>query len=384
MLLIISLPLGSRPYLNYHLFQLLQFYLLLFCIQIIGYLISREIFDTILLNLCLKSYFYLISGLIIGYIFHKCGFDRSRSIRILVSIFVLIGFLNSIIVLLEWTSPVLKASIESILYHHPDMNIDYSKNEFRIRGLASVGGAGLSVFHALILLSGFWLYIQRIIGLTWLIILFFVIGGSIFFIGRSGFYLLATGITFMTLIFGGKQPKQILYILILFFILIGALLKYVDIFPEYVRIHSINLIFGGFDGLNEEGTIDILKSFYHLPNNFSQNLIGIGNFSGSFISGEATDPGFMKMLTAVGFVGASFFYSTLIIFAKKVISRSNCNYDEKFYIYFMFLSLFIMELKEPFLLQGYSSRALFMLLGLLLSYFYSNKIKNSGGFSIIK
>ena len=281
-------------------------------------------------------------------------------------IFVSIVVFNAIVVLLEFYYPSVRSLLESLLV--PDGRVDYADG-LRFRGLASAGGASLSVAHGLSVPIAYYLFRKNIIGPLALLLSVSAVLASLIFIGRTGFVVALLGILLVSVLTRASAQKTQLWFKVWVFILFIAslsLVSYLGVFydslPAHYQNYSINVFLGGSESLKSEGTISYVASFYAFPDDLLALVFGVGNFSGGFDSGYSLpgDPGIMKVLTAYGILGL-LFYLGLIVWCFSLPK----GYLKDILVISCIL-LISTELKEPLLFKGYSSRFFWLLVGVML------------------
>ena len=144
----------------------------------------------------------IMLGFSIAYIF-KDSQINSRSLE-LCKVFTSVMILNSIIVLFEFYLPSLRLLLESYLIE--DGKVDYA-NGFRYRGLASAGGASLSVAHGISIPLIYYLFKKNAIGPLRLLISITIVFTSLIFIGRTGFVVAFIGIVLVAFIIKSSSEK---------------------------------------------------------------------------------------------------------------------------------------------------------------------------------
>jgi len=108
--------------------------------------------------------------------------------------------------------------------------------------------------------------------------------------------------------------------------------------------------FNVFEFSNSSVT-DLSETTSFNVNNF---ILGNGYYSGPSDFLIQSDSGYWRMTNAIG-MGSVLFYSYFIFNAIKI------NFNHKFINYLLILILLVFEIKEPFLIQNYSARALLLI-----------------------
>lgn len=321
--------------------------------------------DFNLLKIQISVFIMILFGFCAGYILRNYQNQSELPIE-LCKIFVGIVFLNALVVLLEFYYPSVRSLLESLLV--PDARVDYA-NGLRFRGLASAGGASLSVAHGLAVPMAYYLFRQKIFGPMILLLSVSTLLVSLIFIGRTGFIVAALGILLVfVLTDASKQRTQLSYKAWVFILFIASLsmMSYLGIFydslPSHYQNYSINVFLGGSESLKSEGTVSYVISFYDFPDDPLALVLGVGNFSGGFDLGYSLpgDPGIMKILTAYGISGL-LFYVGLLVWCFSLPK----SYLKDILVIICILLIFT-ELKEPLLFKGYSSRFFWLLVGVML------------------
>lgn len=270
-----------------------------------------------------------------------------------------VGVVNGVVILVQVQVPQFRAVLESFFV--ASGNIDWTAG-FRYRGLASGGGASLSVLSAFMFYVALYLYgIKKISSLMFAISLI-VLVYSVFFIGRTGVLLMPIALLLYISSQGFRNFKILIFLVIagLFFILLG--LDYIKAFlieqyGEGFYRYSLGYFLEGKQGFEDEGTVGMIADFLTtVPRQFPEVLIGYGFYGGSDFY-PWTDSGYARMFLSVGFVFGFIFYGcALYIFQKSAHGRRA-----------LFLPLVgllaIAETKEGMMFSGYSSRLLFILMG---------------------
>lgn len=308
------------------------------------------------LKISLSLLFYIIVGFGL-YFFSK---KNNISFNDIVYIILLAVFLNSIVILIEVSYPAFRVLVESFLVDAG--NRDWSEG-FRYRGLASSGGASLSVLHAMGVVLLLYLFEEKYISILKSAIILFTIVFSIFFIGRTG--LVFVLIAFLLFIIFSK--KNLYFICLLILSILGVLLLYdylvsylIDMYGEGFYDYSLGFLVDGKEGVQNEGTITTIYDFLGvLPKTFPETLIGYGFYGGSHFE-PWTDSGYSRMFLSVGYIFGIIFYLCFLLIVKKVFLFKKT-------LFLMMIPLILLaEIKETLLFSGYSSRLLFIIVGFLI------------------
>lgn len=286
---------------------------------------------------------------------------------VLTKFFIYAIILNSIVVLLEFLIPSFRSFIESLLI--PSTRTDYMVG-LRFRGIASAGGASLSIAHGLSGVLLYYLYRKRLINPIFALVGILLCFSSLIFIGRSGILLLFVGIFFVHIMIKKTKAKRkisnVIFTFLAFFLIVVFVtnINYLyNMLPSFYQTYSLNLFMNGLEGIQNEGTLNSVIKFIVFPDSYVDLIFGIGNFSGGFEFGYLFpgDPGIMKLSTAYGIPLAFMIYLLIFIWC---INLPSGNLKEILFIMIIFFVIF--EFKEPFLFKGYSSRIFWTLIGLSL------------------
>ena len=282
--------------------------------------------------------------------------------------------LNSVLILLQILVPEFQGAIEK--YFVPADNIDFSQG-FRFRGMASTGGAGLSVMMALgciiLLFEKNLKFINPIIRL----VSAFLIIITLVFVGRTGIALLVVGIIAGLLL--NMRPSFIMTsaFSIFIFMVIGYFFwDHVSLFVEDrfepgVLKYALGFL-DGREGLENEGSLPVLISYLMtFPDTISSSLFGTGFYGGNQYS-FYSDSGVARVFLAVGYPVGLLLYFIYI----KMLTNGFRIKNSVFFI--SSALLFIAEMKEPLLFIGPAARLLAVYAICLTVYdnkalFYSRK-----------
>ena len=299
---------------------------------------------------------------------------KNISIDDLLFIILLVVVLNSLIILLELQFNSFRIFIEGYLDPISGNVINYAKG-YRLRGIASAGGAGLSISIPAAFIIALHLYDRGRLNSIFLIIIFLVLLSSVLVIGRTGLVLLIIPISmyFFMLLFRRKNGFAILrslsFIVIPMIIIAPFIYQYISdflslMFGEGFVKYAFGFLLEGRSGIEEEGTVGLMTEYIQvLPMEFPQALTGYGFYGGTEFY-PWTDSGFARMFLSVGFLLGIIFYLALY-YVYFLTYRLN-----KFLIGSFILVLTIAEIKEPLLYSGFASR-MFILISV---YYYCEDI----------
>lgn len=266
--------------------------------------------------------------------------------------------INGLVIIVEVFFPVFRDLIESFLV--ASGNIDWQEG-FRYRGLASGGGASLSVLVPVAVVMALHLYKEKYIGNLVLLSSVSILIFSLVFIGRTGGILLP--LVFVSFIFFNFRRYFLRVVGVLFFmaLVVGFGFEYfkqviIDRYGIGFFNYSLGFLLEGSGGIRSEGTIDIILGFLKvLPVTFPEVLIGYGFYGGSEFY-PWTDSGYSRMFLSVGYLFGTMFYACFLLLFRDVFSY------KPFLFFTIGFLLFIAEAKEPLLFSGYASRVYFLLL----------------------
>lgn len=286
-------------------------------------------------------------------------FQKKIDINKFLTYVLVVGLINSLIILLQVQYPSFRSVVESFFV--PSGNIDWTEG-FRYRGLASGGGASLSVLSAFMIYIALYLYAIGKISLTIAITSIIILIGSVFFVGRTGVLLIGVVFLIFLIVNFHQKIKNVSYLLLVLPVVLFFGFPYIKDFLIYnygesFYDYSLGLFIEGKDGLESEGTVGIIVEFMsHVPTEFPQILFGYGFYGGSEFY-PWTDSGYARMFLSVGFIfGAIFYLCAMYIFKKSS--------EGKYGIFIpLIIILLVAETKEGLLFAGYSSRTLLLLMG---------------------
>uniref|UniRef100_UPI0040496A90 hypothetical protein n=1 Tax=Flavobacterium sp. TaxID=239 RepID=UPI0040496A90 len=276
---------------------------------------------------------------------------------------LLIVVLNSLIIIISQFNPALKITLES--YLQAASNIDYESHEWRSRGLASAGGASLSIFHSIGILLAFSMAINKKISYLIMILSVLIIFFSMIFIGRSGLIFTILGVVVSILINVKKFSLVKLVTVPLIILIISFILLFILQENITASVLEYNL-FSTFDFnelKNDEGLLYFFGKHFEIPNNPFILLFGLGSFESVNNLGLYSDSGYMRIFYYFGFPVGLFFFIA-ILFILKIPKKYNS--ISPIYIPVLVV-LFVANIKEPVLYTGYSARLVFVISGFLLA-----------------
>lgn len=306
---------------------------------------------------------------------HKLSVDD------LLLLILLVILLNSVIIFLELQFGSIRSFIEGYLDPISGSSIDYA-NGYRLRGIASSGGAGLSISIPAAITIAFYLFDKGKLSLTLLLIFFLSLLGSAVVIGRTGIILSVIPIsTYLFLLLTRRiQIGSILKIFIfvvIFSLVIGPLFyRYItvffsEMFGDVFIKYAFGFLLDGRRGFEEEGTVSLMSEFIKvLPLELPQALTGYGFYGGSSFS-PWTDAGYNRTFLSIGFFFGSIFYC--LIYYMYLLPLT----ENKYLLGTLVLILSIAEIKEPLLFSGVAAR---MYILILIYYYCEKKLQTSKRF----
>lgn len=320
---------------------------------------------------------YLITGMSIG-LFWLPMLSFTSFCEKFLRIVLVVASLNSIIIIASFLVPDFRLFLESLLYQDPGSNINYLSRDYRLRGLAAGGAANQSLFLGSMVLLSIGLFLYNRISLLYASLNSFLLLSAVSLVGRTGYVAAFSGVAVLLLVYAFRETAR-LRVRKAFLLAITAVLFIIFLLPNIVNYffpvevfrYSLKFFYGGVDSISDEGTVGALFRFYHLPESFVDLLIGVGNGSGSFVAGEYTDPGYMKMFTAVGLFGALIFYASVIGILTRLAPGSGMSSVILGFACVWFLA----EFKEPFMLKGYLARTMWFLIGAMIVFDRLDRIK---------
>jgi hypothetical protein len=323
--------------------------LLLFCLvfisfygSIISYFYSIPQFQHFYIMLA----FFLVYISFLGiYLFMtNCGISFIH----ITNAIIFAAVVNSLIILFEFSFQPFRDFIENFLVQFPGSN--YATG-MRFRGLASAGGAGLSILNSLV----FAIILEKICLSAksgFLVLCAFIIFCATVFIGRTGLLI----ILLLSLYYSFRSYK-----IFIFSSVVGAFLMFSIVFLQdyFKQIFnddflwvSAGFLLEGIDWFENEGTMDALQTFYFWPSGINlfigYGFYGIGNFT------PWTDSGYMRSILSVGLPLSLIIYTIYLKFIFHGI------YLDRFFSLLLVI-LLVAEYKEPLLFSGFSSRVFILL-----------------------
>lgn len=266
--------------------------------------------------------------------------------------------LNFVIILIEANWNDFRLAVESVLA--PAGNLDW-KTVDRFRGIASSGGAGLSICTPIYIALVAYLFEKEKLGIISTIILSLIGIMATLVIGRTGLVAIPlVGLFYFFHYFiphmkdSKKRLKAFIFIISTVVVLLiskGFVEQYlISKFGSHYADYAFGFIFRGIEGIKSNASaMVVLKYITTLPSTFPEVLIGKGFYGGS-AHVPWTDSGHARTFFSVGYIWGLLFYGTLLFYYFK-------NYkQEKFLLGSIGAVLLFAELKEPLLFSGNGAR----------------------------
>lgn len=315
-------------------------------------------------SICVSVIISIVFGWLIASYIINHGVDAGNLLDQLLVICTISAVLNSSIILVEFFSPQIKSIIENFLLQNTE-GLIYAQHAFQLRGLASAGGAGLSVFNAITVL--FIIYLVRNDRLS---TFFAMVGASIItfsniFTGRTGliFSLLFTSVLVAIILVKNLKSGIIGVIravsFTITFLFLFSFLTVFDLDPEVVG-WAFEWVDGLLAGKFESASSDDLQTMLFLPDDPIHLLFGLGFFEGVGKIYSRTDSGYLKTILSIG-IPLTFLLYFYIIFIFFKVSQVSSNY--KWLVVSVLGTLLIVEVKEPFFYQNFTARVILLLSG---------------------
>lgn len=227
-------------------------------------------------------------------------------------------------------------------------------------------GIGLhSSMGSLILFSGCIALVvmrrKRYISATVFSILYTLVLGSTFLIGRTGFYFSIVLFLFYTLLSSDKSKTIYSGILVALFATYGLFL----ILSKMNANVASRFMAWSFEIFNEETRFDTINTLREMPfPKFSmQSFFGTNILRGITTNGTVirNDSGYVEMIGGLGYIGSFIYFSGYLnLFTAPNFERSNTK--SKLFSYFFIASIFIYEIKEPCILRYDVAMMIFVVL----------------------
>lgn len=337
-------------------FEIIGISFVLVLISMVGVLSSflHGIGQFVHLKVSLSLVFYIFLAHSLYFLFSRGGVEFNDFVHCA----LLATSFNSLVIIFEVYFPSLRQAIESFLLLSG--NIDWTEG-FRYRGIASGGGASLSVLVPVAVVLSLYLYSEKYLSLPGLIGHVCILVFSVFFIGRTGIVLLPVVAIFFVLFNAGKYLARTIavsFLLAIFMFLFFGSIKQALIEQYGIGFYNyaVGFLLPGGEGIEREGTVGTILEFLSvLPTTFPEVIFGYGFYGGSEFE-PWTDSGYSRMFLSVGYIFGLLFYVLFFLMFRNIL----------FYKPFLFLTigvlLLVAEIKEPLLFTGYSARLYIVIL----------------------
>jgi hypothetical protein len=287
----------------------------------------------------------------------KNGITKNQLLTIILFCYVI----NSIVIVLEVNFPAFRSFIEGYLVPISNSSINYSEG-FKLRGVASSGGAGLSMGTPVSLVLAIYLYDRQVLPTYMFCVVVCLLLFGVLVIGRTGLVLCSIPVfSYIVLLVSRANFSRLISMATISFLLLPFVYAltveyFSEIFNEGFLQYAVGFMLDGSDGFRDEGTVAvIIQHLTALPTEFPQIITGYGFYGGSDFY-PWTDSGFARTFLSVGLLGGGIFY--LIVY-RIYFSGFKKN---KFLIGNLILLLTLAEIKEPMLFSGLSSRMFILIL----------------------
>lgn len=315
-------------------------------------------------SICISVIISVVFGWLLASYLINHGADAGDLLDQLLVMCTIAAVVNSSVILVEFTLPEIKSIIESYLLQNPE-GLVYAEHPFRLRGLASAGGAGLSVFNAIAVLFLIYLQVNNKISTSFALLGAVAITCSNVFTGRTGLILSILFASILLIIVLVQNLKSGFYGLLrvisvaLFSLFSLSFLTNYDLDPE-VAGWAFEWVDSIGTGKLESASTEDLKTMLFLPDDPIHLLFGVGFFEGVGKIYPRTDSGYLKTILSIGVPLSILLYSAIIFMFFQVTKVSSK------YLWLVVSVLCVMlfvEVKEPFLYQNFAARMIFLLSG---------------------
>lgn len=361
----ILIPLGAMP------FGVASILLWLACYSGMVTLLRGANDFTFAIQIAKVSILYLGSGVVIGVV---CVLMRvPNSIDVLIRAFVVCCLVQAVFITASIFSVQFRVVMDSLFV--ATGNTNYLES-FRVRGFSASGGPALGINQAVGVLSALYIFLKTNNGKYFFIAL--IIWIPTFFVARTGFFV---GAAFIFLYFlSAKRTARLVRSFFLrpdglsgIVVFLGFLLIFSPNLGDFFEPEAFDRIGAAFQwgfelfinakmGSFETATTNALIEMLVIPSEPSFLLFGLGVFDTGAFGYERTDSGYLKTWYSSGLIGVFIFYSTIYFSLLNVAWKRNDRLFMDFMIIFV-STMFVVEIKEPFLYQNYLGRFVFILVG---------------------
>jgi len=318
-------------------------------------------------SICIAVVVYITFGWMLALFMDKKGTNSKELIDNILVISVVCAIFNSIVILIQYIYPEVRIAFESILVKS-NGDIDHINHPFRLRGIASGGGSALSLFNSIMILFLIFLVKKNRVSASFALFGALTLSCSNIFTGRTGLIigLIFTLILFFLILYKNLSIKNFDVRTILVFTLSSYAIYYLLTFDRWdaeVSTWAFEWVEGLYIGKFESSSTNALMSMLYLPDNPSHLLFGIGYFEGDGKIYLRTDSGYLKTLLSVGLPLSILVYGVIIFFFAKLIKASS---DYFWLVFFVIITMLLVEIKEPVFYQNFSSRMILLLSGVAM------------------
>jgi hypothetical protein len=351
----------------FFLFNPLFFIIIFFLFLALYHLLLSNLYDndaSYFLSICISVIISVLFGWLLASYLINQGVQTSDLLDQLLMICTIVAILNSSIILVNFKFPEIKSIIESYLLQNTE-GLVYAEHPFQLRGLASAGGAGISVFNSIAVLFLIYLVSNNKITTSFALLSAVVITCSNVFTGRTGLILsLLFTSTLLIIILIKNLKSGFIRVISAISVAIFSffLLDYSTIFdldPE-VAGWAFEWVDGLITGKLESASSDDLQTMLFLPDDLIHLLFGVGFFEGVGTIYPRTDSGYIKSILSIG-VPLSFLLYFAIIFMFFRVRKVSSKYS--WLVVSVLSVMLIVEVKEPFLYQNFTARMILLLSG---------------------
>lgn len=287
------------------------------------------------------------------------AFFIKEDLNQLLYLLLLILGIQGVLIFLNFIFPAYREFMFTIMPVEGNITEDNITSVFRTRGLMQSSGASISAYLAIGLLIGVYFLtsfklskVDKRIVVSCLICQ--LIG--IVFTGRTGFVMVPIAFLAYYILLLVNNAFSIKSLLLLIYIPFGAILSYLIIKETYLFLQpngdavirawegwAFEQFLDNFNGSSgKSNTLATLKSYIFIPEEDNHFLFGDPASWGVI----RTDIGYIRMIYAVGVVGALLFYSGILRLYFHVMAHAK-TLSIQVFCAFLLLWMLIIEYKEP-------------------------------------
>ena len=324
------------------------------------------------IKICISVNVSLMFGWMVGRYMVISGVAHRKVIDAILRWVMFVAIANSLIVLCEAISPEIKSYIESRLVQNT-VGLIYSEHPFQLRGLASAGGAGLSLFNAVAMLIILHFFIKKELSAKPSLLASLIILIATIYIGRTG---LIVGLTMFVLLNATvlliALRKGVLSSISDIVLILGTAFSFLYYSNNWLEDDVKGWAFEWIDsflmGSSLSGSSDDLKNMLFLPSSGSHLIFGIGFFEGENALYDRSDSGYVKTIFSLGLPLSIAVY---LVFIWLITRVKWVNKKYNLFTYILVAVMLIAEIKEPFMYQNYTARLILLLAGSSLYIIHS-------------